>query len=178
MKKYYDKYSRNPLPQLASSHPQYFWSMCFYNFTFHRFWVGQKVCSGFSIRSYGKKTKTFLTNSLFSTIYNNTCALKIPMHGITWNIVILISFKNVFMPSTYFHFFFTSFPSFPSIPWLEQFLLFPLYFCWLRNYTDNLSLKGYLYVQRILEWVVMPSSRGSSQHGDQTCISCISCIGR
>ena len=24
----------------------------------------------------------------------------------------------------------------------------------------------------------MPSSRGSSQPGDQTCISCISCVGR
>ena len=31
---------------------------------------------------------------------------------------------------------------------------------------------------RILGWVAMPSSRGSSPHRDQTCISCISCIGR
>ena len=31
---------------------------------------------------------------------------------------------------------------------------------------------------RILEWVAMPSSRGSSQPRDQTCISYISCIGR
>ena len=29
---------------------------------------------------------------------------------------------------------------------------------------------------RILEWVAMPSSKGSSQPSDQTCISCISCI--
>ena len=29
---------------------------------------------------------------------------------------------------------------------------------------------------RILEWVVMPSSMGSSQHRDQTQVSCISCI--
>ena len=31
---------------------------------------------------------------------------------------------------------------------------------------------------RILEWVAMPSSRGSSQPRDQTCVSYISCIGR
>ena len=30
---------------------------------------------------------------------------------------------------------------------------------------------------RILEWVAMPSSRGSSQPRDQTHISCVSCIG-
>ena len=31
---------------------------------------------------------------------------------------------------------------------------------------------------RILEWVAMPSSRGSSRPRDQTCFSYISCIGR
>ena len=31
---------------------------------------------------------------------------------------------------------------------------------------------------RTLEWVVMPSSRGSSRPIDQTCISHVSCIGR
>ena len=31
---------------------------------------------------------------------------------------------------------------------------------------------------RILEWVPMPSSRGSSQSRDQTYVSCVSCIGR
>ena len=30
----------------------------------------------------------------------------------------------------------------------------------------------------ILEWVAMPSSLGSSQPRDQTCISYVSCIGR
>ena len=29
---------------------------------------------------------------------------------------------------------------------------------------------------RILEWVAMPSSRGSSQLGDGTCVFCVSCI--
>ena len=28
----------------------------------------------------------------------------------------------------------------------------------------------------ILEWVAMPSSSGSSQSRDQTCVSCVSCI--
>ena len=35
-----------------------------------------------------------------------------------------------------------------------------------------------LSMARILEWVSMPSSRGSSQPRDQTCVSCGSCIGR
>ena len=37
------------------------------------------------------------------------------------------------------------------------------------------SVRGILQA-RILEWVVMPSSRGSSQPRDQTCVSCSSCI--
>ena len=32
--------------------------------------------------------------------------------------------------------------------------------------------------ERILEWVILPSSRGSSQPRDRTCVSYISCIGR
>ena len=39
------------------------------------------------------------------------------------------------------------------------------------------SVHGILQT-RILEWVAMPSFRGSSQPRDQTCISCVSCIGR
>ena len=31
---------------------------------------------------------------------------------------------------------------------------------------------------RVLEWVVIFFSKGSSPFRDQTCISCISCIGR
>ena len=31
---------------------------------------------------------------------------------------------------------------------------------------------------RILEWVAMPSSRGSSPPRDQTCVSSVSCVGR
>ena len=39
------------------------------------------------------------------------------------------------------------------------------------------SVHGILQV-RILEWVVMPSSRGSSQLRDRACVSYVSCIGR
>ena len=35
-----------------------------------------------------------------------------------------------------------------------------------------------IFLARILEWVVMPSSRGSSQPRDRTCFSWVSCIGR
>ena len=40
------------------------------------------------------------------------------------------------------------------------------------------SLVHGIFQTRILEWVAMPSFRGSSWPRDQTCISCISCIGR
>ena len=39
------------------------------------------------------------------------------------------------------------------------------------------SVHGILQA-RILEWVAVPSSSGSSQHRDRTFISYISCIGR
>ena len=39
------------------------------------------------------------------------------------------------------------------------------------------SIHGFLQA-RVLEWVAMPSSRGTSQPRDQTHISYISCIGR
>ena len=41
--------------------------------------------------------------------------------------------------------------------------------------TPGSSVHG-IYQARILEWVAMPSSRGSSQPRDQTCVSCDSCI--
>ena len=39
------------------------------------------------------------------------------------------------------------------------------------------SVHGILQA-RILEWVAVPFSRGSSQPRDRTCISYVSCIGR
>ena len=39
------------------------------------------------------------------------------------------------------------------------------------------SLHG-IFKARILEWIAISFSRGSSQPRDQTCASCISCIGR
>jgi len=39
------------------------------------------------------------------------------------------------------------------------------------------SLHG-IFQARILKWVALSFSRGSSRLGDQTCISCISCIVR
>ena len=36
----------------------------------------------------------------------------------------------------------------------------------------------WIFQARILEWVATPSSRGSSQPRDQTCISCVPSIGR
>ena len=41
----------------------------------------------------------------------------------------------------------------------------------------NSSVYGILQV-RILQWVAMPSSRGSSRPKDQTCVSQLSCTGR
>ena len=39
------------------------------------------------------------------------------------------------------------------------------------------SVRG-LFQARILEWVAISSSGGSSQPRDQICVSCVSCIGR
>ena len=41
----------------------------------------------------------------------------------------------------------------------------------------SFSVHGILQA-RTLDWVAVPSSRGSSQPRDQTCISYVSCIGR
>ena len=50
--------------------------------------------------------------------------------------------------------------------------------CDLMDYSlPGSSVHGILQA-RILEWVVMPSSRGSSQPRDQTSVSYVSCIGR
>ena len=52
---------------------------------------------------------------------------------------------------------------------------------WLWDSTDYIlpdsSVHG-ISQARILEWAAIPSSRGSSQHRDRTCVSCISCIDR
>ena len=39
------------------------------------------------------------------------------------------------------------------------------------------SVHGILQ-ERILEWVAISSSKGSSQPKDQTIVSCVSCVGR
>ena len=43
--------------------------------------------------------------------------------------------------------------------------------------SPDSSVHG-IFQARILEWAAVSSSRGSSQLTDQTCISCVSCIGR
>ena len=43
--------------------------------------------------------------------------------------------------------------------------------------TPGSSVHGILQA-RVLEWVAISFSRGSSRPGDQTCVSCDSCIGR
>ena len=46
-----------------------------------------------------------------------------------------------------------------------------------RRCPPGFSIHGILQA-RILEWVSMPSSRGSSEPSDRTQISYVSCIGR
>ena len=48
---------------------------------------------------------------------------------------------------------------------------------WPRGRLPGSSVPGILQA-RILEWVVIPFSRGSSWPRDRTWVSCISCIGR
>ena len=52
------------------------------------------------------------------------------------------------------------------------------FLCDLMDYSPpGPSVHG-IFQARILEWAAIPFSRGSSWPRDQTCISCISCIGR
>ena len=48
---------------------------------------------------------------------------------------------------------------------------------WTVDCQAPLSM-GFSSQERTLEWVSMPSTRGSSQARDQTCVSYVSCIGR
>ena len=50
--------------------------------------------------------------------------------------------------------------------------------CYLMDYSSpGSSVRGVLQA-RILEWVAIPFSRGSSRPRDWTCVSHVSCIGR
>ena len=50
--------------------------------------------------------------------------------------------------------------------------------CYPRDRSPPGSSVHDILQANILEWVVMPSSRGSSQPRDKTCLSHVSCIGR
>ena len=49
-------------------------------------------------------------------------------------------------------------------------------FATLWNVAHQAALSMEFFKARVLEWVVISSSRGSSQPGDLTLISCVSCI--
>ena len=53
-----------------------------------------------------------------------------------------------------------------------------LTFCNPMDYSSPFSSVHGISQARILEWVAIPSSRGSSQPWDWTQVSCVSCIGR
>ena len=83
--------------------------------------------------------------------------------------------------------------SFFSIPFFYLFHLFtiPFFHCMRANSLQSCltlcdpmdcsppgsSVHG-VFQARILQWFAIPSSRGSAQPRDQTCISYVSCIGR
>ena len=71
--------------------------------------------------------------------------------------------------------------------WLEHYRFYQVLVCVLSHFSrvqlcspmdyspPSSSVHGILQA-RILEWVALPSSSGSSLPGDWTCVSCISCI--
>ena len=75
----------------------------------------------------------------------------------------------------------------PYVPWIGRSILSDVLSYFLQSWAalcnpmdsspPGSSVHGILQV-RILEWVAMPSSRGSSQPRDQTQMSHVSCIGR
>ena len=52
------------------------------------------------------------------------------------------------------------------------------YRCWEICVGDDGKHEGPLKLQEILEWIAVPSSRGSSWPREQTQVSSVSCIGR
>ena len=52
------------------------------------------------------------------------------------------------------------------------------FFCYPMDCSPSGSSLHGIFQTRILEWVAISYSRGSSQPRDQTHVSCISCIGR
>ena len=53
-----------------------------------------------------------------------------------------------------------------------------LIFCDPVDYSPPCSSVHGIFQTRVLKWVVISHSRGSSRPRDRTCISCVSCIGR
>ena len=46
------------------------------------------------------------------------------------------------------------------------------------DYSPPISSVHGIFQARLLDWVAISDSRGSSRPRDPTCVSCISCIGR
>ena len=71
---------------------------------------------------------------------------------------------------------FPSFPLAPSIPFPGMLSCVRLFATpWNVAHQAPLSAHG-IFQARILEWVAISSSRGSSWSRDQNCVSCVSCI--
>jgi len=91
-----------------------------------------------------------------------------------WVMYFVCSRLCLLIPTSYF---IPSPASFPSGVFLVQ----SLSRVWLCSRTDcsppGSSVHGILQA-RILDWVAMPSSRGSSQPSDRTRLSCVFCTGR
>ena len=56
--------------------------------------------------------------------------------------------------------------------WMKRFFVTP------GTIANQAPLSVGIFQARTLEWVAMPSSRGSSQPRDPTCACYVSCIGR
>ena len=83
--------------------------------------------------------------------------------------------KPIFIKTSLFDFFFINW----IMPWIlvhAQSLQWYLTLCNSMNYSPPLSSVHEILQARILEWVAIPSSRGSSWSRDRTYVTCVSYI--
>ena len=140
--------SRDPKHPLEES---FYYSI---KFTLRKYWVGQNVCSGFSITSYEKPKWTFWPTQLSFT-YKGSDDNR----------------NKKILP------FVTTWVDPEGLGGGLAAKLWPT-LCHPMDCSPLGSFVHEIFPARISEWVGISSSRRSSWLGDGTHISCISCIGR
>ena len=117
----------------------------------------------------------FFSSVQFSIVAQSCPSLQPLAHTIPQQFILLICTQG----TEYFTLAFLEFEVWKEMLDIASMLShFSLTLCDLMGYSPPGSSICGIFQARILEWVAMPSSRGSSQPRDQTCISYVSYTGR